>query len=158
MAADGITVRVEGAQATIAAFRAGSRLLNSRMRRTVRFHTSALRTKVRANASGRTGIEYNDPRGGPSGEIGPRVQTGDYRRSISAAFYSDSDGYTGEVFTSAPQGRRLELGFFGSDSLGRTFKQRAYPHFRPAFDAQEPLFNRALAEDLDAVTRVIGEA
>lgn len=85
-----------------------------------------LQTKVKARASGRPG---------------PRVQTGDYRRSIQLQL----GRLTAEVGTNAVQGNRLEFGFWGMiDSAGRLFHQPAYPHFGPAVDEMEQVFPAAL--------------
>lgn len=74
-----------------------------------------LESRIKANASGRPG---------------PNVITGAYRRSWSHR------GVAGElrvdVYTNAPQGRRLEQGFVGRDSLGRIYNQPAFPHVEPA--------------------------
>lgn len=40
------------------------------------------------------------------------------------------------VGTNVAYARRLELGFAGADSLGRTFNQPAQPYLRPAIEAQ----------------------
>lgn len=86
--------------------------------RIVVYRTGArMRTLVRANASGRPG---------------PRVQTGDYRRSISQTNGFDAEVPTALVFTNSPQGRRLEYGFNGYDSAGRAYRQAPLPHWRPA--------------------------
>lgn len=73
--------------------------------------------RVRVNASGRPG---------------PRRVTGDYLRSMAVEY----DGPTKVIIgTNAPQGRRLEYGFYNmTDRLGRTFQQPAYPHWRPMAD------------------------
>ena len=96
-------------------------------------HALLLETRVKANASGRPG---------------PRVITGDYRRSIVATrggavgFGGTMGGWT--VCTNAPQGPRLEHGFFGRDRLGRMYQQRPLPHFGPAVPPVEASFLAAL--------------
>lgn len=152
---DGITVRVEGARAAAHAFRGASALLASRLRGSVRRAGGVLQTRVRANASGRTG-QIGPALYGGAGEIGPRVQTGDYRRSIGLRAYSGGDIFAAEVGTNAPQGRRLEQGFFGADSLGRVYHQPPLPHFGPAADPAEQFLNAAIEDDLAAVDRMIG--
>lgn len=102
---------------------------------------AALQSRVRARASGRPG---------------PRAQTGDYRRSISRQTSRSVGRITVEVGTNAPQGRRLEFGFWGlSDSLGRLFHQPAYPHFGPAADGMEDTFPAAITA---AVAQVLDKA
>jgi hypothetical protein len=101
--------------------------------RIVAHYTALLATRAQANASGRPG---------------PNAVTGDYRRAIG--WQSGADTALGTVWgvvgTDKPQGRRLEMGFHGVDSLGRRYDQPPYPHFGPAFDAVAPLFEVALGE------------
>jgi hypothetical protein len=100
-----------------------------------------MQTKVKARASGRPG---------------PRVQTGDYRRSINRQFRKTATTVTSEVGTNSPQGRRLENGFWGMrDSLGRLFHQPAYPHFGPTGDEMEREFPIAVEAAVDfAIARL----
>lgn len=76
-----------------------------------------LQTTVKANASGRPG---------------PRVQTGDYRRSIAFTLTREGNLPVAVVSTNAPQARRLEYGFMDVDVLGRNYRQSPFPHWRPA--------------------------
>ena len=62
-----------------------------------------------------------------SGRPGPRVITGDYRRSITLEMTTVDGRVAAVVGTSHPAGRRLELGFVGSDSLGRHYNQPPFP-------------------------------
>jgi hypothetical protein len=117
-----------GATSITAGFSNISRGMQVRLTKLVRHHGQLLRTRVMANASGRPG---------------PNTPTGDYRRSISLQIVSTADTTTAYVGTNLPQGRRLEFGFHGQDSLGRTYNQAPLPHFGPAFDQQEPEFTRA---------------
>lgn len=97
------------------------------------YRTGAMvRTRVRAFASGRPG---------------PRVQTGDYRRSIAQSNGRQGAVPVAWVFTNAPQGRRLEYGFNGVDAAGRMIRQPPYPHWRPALVGVE----NTLAEQADVV-------
>jgi hypothetical protein len=85
-----------------------------------------LLTRIKANASGRPG---------------PNAPTGDYRRSWTIADVQTGPGWAvASVGTNAPQGRRLEFGFHGVDSLGRKYNQPPYPHVTPAIAFVEPLF------------------
>lgn len=97
---------------------------------TVRW-TAALQRQVQLNASGRPG---------------PNAPTGNYRRSINRRVTRTPSGSTGEVGTNMPQGRRLEFGFTGEDSLGRTYNQPPYPHFGPALDFVGAGFLHAMSE------------
>lgn len=79
------------------------------------------------------------------GRPGPRRRTGDYLRSWSTITTSSFAGPRSEVGTNAPQARRLEHGFVGTDAIGRRYNQPPYPHVRPALDTVEPEFLAALA-------------
>jgi hypothetical protein len=92
--------------------------------------TAELQAAVQRNASGRPG---------------PNVITGHYRRSINRRTEKRATGSVGQVGTDHPAGRRLEMGFKGTDSLGRSYDQPAYPHFGPALDEVAPKFEEALA-------------
>lgn len=107
---------------------------DTRIAGVVRHHGRLLQTRVRGRASGRPG---------------PRVVTGDYRRSIDFRMSSEvSLGmHVAQVGTNNPQGRRLEMGFTGVDSLGRYYDQPPYPHFGPALDDTTPDFLSALADE-----------
>jgi hypothetical protein len=81
-------------------------------------HTGVLgQAKIRGNASGRPG---------------PNVITGAYRNSWRAVTRRLPYGAICTLGTDAPQGRRLELGFVGIDSLGRHYNQPPFPHVQPA--------------------------
>jgi len=94
-----------------------------------------LRQRVRQHASGRPG---------------PNVITGEYRNSIQVQYTSRGGGVSVVVFSDHPASRRLEYGFVGSDSLGRTYNQPPYPHFAPAMRELRAEFIAALGT---AVTR-----
>lgn len=110
----------------------------------VRHHGQLLESRIKVLAS--TGYhapgEPHIPGTGP----GPNVATADYLRSIGPAeTYIEGTTVASSVGSNAAQARRLEDGFMDmSDSLGRHFRQPAYPHFGPGLDRQAPL----LAEDL----------
>lgn len=67
-----------------------------------------------------------------SGRPGPNVITGRYRSSWRAETRPIPYGAQCTIGTDAPQGRRLEFGFVGPDSLGRIYNQPPYPHVQPA--------------------------
>lgn len=90
-----------------------------------------LKTRIQANASGRPG---------------PNAPTGTYRRSWTMDFSQEGDTATADVGTNQPQGRRLEFGYHGTDSLGRTYNQPPYAHVGPAMDWLEPLLDRGFDE------------
>lgn len=107
-------------------------ILGSGARRTnsiVRKYGEILQAKIMARASGRPG---------------PNAPTGDYRRSISLVMRDL--GQTAVVGTNKPQARRLEYGFHGADSRGRSYNQPPYPHFGPAVDEVRGPFRDAVAD------------
>ena len=131
------------------------------MESTIREYGMRLQNEVRVNASsgfhrpGRPHIEGTGP--------GPNVATGDYRRSISLSFSSGMlDGersVDADVYTNSLQGNRLEYGFIGVDSIGRVFKQAAFPHWGPAADTIEPTYQAAAVDAVEGVlSRVRGSA
>lgn len=95
--------------------------------------------RIRANASGRPG---------------PNVITGRYRASWQSV--TSRIPYGGECVmgTNAPQGRRLEFGFFDmTDSLGRHYFQPPFPHVQPAIGFIENTLNEQM---LGAVGEILG--
>ncbi|AKZ60833.1 PCQ3_46 (plasmid) [Streptomyces ambofaciens ATCC 23877] len=91
--------------------------LGDTIERRVRRVGSAGVARIRANASGRPG---------------PNVITGQYRASWRAVTSGIPYGAECTIGTNAPQGRRLEFGFVGPDSLGRVYNQPPFPHVQPA--------------------------
>lgn len=94
-------------------------------------HGVILQSRVQANASGRPG---------------PNAPTGDYRRSITLSVLYTGKTIEARVGTNKVQGPRLEMGFEGEDSLGRSYHQPAYPHFGPGADQVRPGFITEVAE------------
>lgn len=103
-------------------------------------------TRARANASGRSGVYWSPGPGSPTSnlalgapypaQIGPRVETGDFRRGIYLLPLATPGSVGFVVGSNSPQAARLEFGFFGlTDSLGRTFHQYPLPWLRPAAEA-----------------------
>jgi len=89
------------------------------MRRRLRHAAELGRARIRGHASGRPG---------------PNVISGDYRRSWKVPTPRRIP-YGAEciIGTEAPQGRRLEFGFYNrTDSLGRHYFQPPFPHVGPA--------------------------
>lgn len=86
------------------------------------------------------------PRTAPSVEgLGPRLQTGDYNRSINMRTVkaTGAEKVTASVGTNKIQGYRLEKGF---DEPGK--HTLAHPHFGPALDTAEDRFPNRLAAAL----------
>lgn len=113
-----------------AEFDASVPVVQQRSASVVRHYGNVLRARVRGHASGRPG---------------PRVQTGDYRRSINVRTRFTTTRYDATVGTNEPQGRRLENGFHGADALGRIYDQQPYPHFGPGLDDVESPFVDSVA-------------
>lgn len=133
-----ITARVVGAEAVAASFVVAGDLSRKAMRTVVRRQTILLETRVKGRASGRPG---------------PNAPTGDYRRTIDHRVVDTINLVVGYVGTNAVQGRRLETGFTGTDSLGRYYDQPPYPHFGPATDETEPLFRADLERAIQEATK-----
>lgn len=72
-----------------------------------------------------------------SGRPGPNVISGDLRSSIVIDGPSRRTPWSWEALVgpTTRYGRRIELGFRGTDSLGRHFDQPPYPFLSPAFTA-----------------------
>lgn len=122
----------DGAVARLAhTLRSDATTMSKRTRDVVRHYGALLQTKVKAKASGRPG---------------PNAPTGDYRRSIALRMQGNAQMSQATVGTNKPQGRRLEFGFKGTDSLGRSYNQPKYPHFGPALTEIEPTFLEALED------------
>lgn len=119
----------------------------------VRASAEELRRLIQANAS--TGFHAPGLPHIVGTGPGPNQATGDYVNSWKIQ-YSALKAFGGfqvraAVYTEAPQGRRLEYGFVGADSLGRVYNQPPYPHVGPAVEAIEP----KLQADIEAMlTRV----
>lgn len=62
----------------------------------------------------------------------PKVVSSRLRTSITHRVDDEGDTIVGRVGTNVPYARRLELGFFGTDSRGRNINQGARPFLRPA--------------------------
>lgn len=62
-------------------------------------------------------------------------RTGGYHDSIQVRpARSVGDGWESAVYTNHPGALRSEFGFFGTDSIGRTFSQPPRPHWKPGTD------------------------
>lgn len=120
-----VQVRVTGAEEIHRSLLAGNKRIERGLRDLVKHHGMLLRTRVMAKASGRPG---------------PRSITGDYRRSWQNVYSGGAGQYSSQTGTNAVQARRLEYGFHGMDSIGRTYNQPPFPHARPAFDETTPGF------------------
>ncbi len=74
----------------------------------------------------------------------PKVVTSRLRTSITHDVREEGNDVVGRVGTNVPYARRLEKGFFGTDSLGRNISQAARPYLLPA-----------LSENLSRLVRIL---
>ncbi|MEU7640946.1 HK97 gp10 family phage protein [Streptomyces sp. NPDC039016] len=105
--------------------------VRARTRTITQHHAMLLRVRIQRNASGRPG---------------PNVITGQYRASWGVRVSTGGGEVAAEVYSDAPQARRLEYGFVGVDALGRHYRQPPFPHIEPAFRQTEPGYIKALAD------------
>jgi hypothetical protein len=124
------SINVIGADSVARDFTVAAATIGPRTNKVLHHFAQLLETYIKANASGRPG---------------PRAPTGDYRRSWNTQYGSFGSSAAAIVGTNAPQGRRLEYGFVGQDSLGRHYHQPPFPHVRPAMDRVEEPFYAAMA-------------
>lgn len=129
-----MSIRVDGDNEVAADFTRREGKVVTNVNKVVRVHAQLLLTRIQANASGRPG---------------PRIITGDYKRSWNVRFLGGIGAVSAEVGTNAPQARRLEYGFVGTDSLGRHYHQPPFPHVAPAISYIEPLFIAAMGRVID---------
>lgn len=89
-------------------------------------------------------------------ELVPRV-TSTLARSYHWEIIEATEGYCEGVYgTNLDYARRVELGFEGTDSLGRTYNQPAQSHLRPAFDTQRKTAVEEIRDSLaDILTRLV---
>lgn len=88
------------------------------------------------------------------GRPGPEEVTGDYIDSFYYEVVDDVETASVYAGTDEPYAMRLEYGFVGIDSLGRDYHQPPFPHWGPAADEVEPMYEESLIQmaDLDYVT------
>jgi hypothetical protein len=60
----------------------------------------------------------------------PHKQSGELQRSIHSEVKRDRTSVTGVIYSDSVKARRLELGFVGKDSAGRTIDQAPRPFLR----------------------------
>lgn len=88
-----------------------------------------------------------------SGRPGPNIVTTRYHASWKAVPKRIPGGAEVTVGTTKVQGPRLEFGFVGTDSLGRTVNQPPYPHVGPSVEEMSKKFpeviKRAVVEAVE---------
>lgn len=120
---------VQGADEVIKGFQVAAVKAQPVVDGVTRTYGQILVTRVQAKASGRPG---------------PNAPTGDYRRSWNVQFRRVGGALEADAGTNKPQGRRLEFGFHGEDSLGRNYDQPPYPHVWPAAQSVFPAYEKAI--------------
>lgn len=102
--------------------------------------------KREASGPARVGIPRRNRKGEtiPYRAGGPGVVTGTLRRSILPRREGRVGAYSWfvDVAPGTPYSRRLELGFYGTDSLGRRYAQPPYRYMRPAREKTEAVANQ----------------
>jgi phage gpG-like protein len=78
-----------------------------------------------------TGRQYGTTKAAPA-PTPPRVLTGALRKSITHDVKRSPGLITGRVGANTKYARRLEMGFFGTDSRGRNVNAPARPYLRSA--------------------------
>ncbi len=124
-----ITMRVTGADAAAAQLLAAAARVEVGIGEVVASQGAELQTAIKAAASGRPG---------------PNIITGQFHGGITLEVDRGPGHAQAEVSSDAPQAYRLELGFNGTDSLGRRYSAPPYPSFGPGFDAATPGFTAAV--------------
>lgn len=116
-----VTVTVSGDETLRAAAGVALPALKARTTAAVQEFAVHLVTRIQTAASGRPG---------------PNIVSGNLYGSIQIDHnLGDADGWgAATVYTDVPYSRRLELGFYGTDSLGRTYNQQPYPYFSRAVE------------------------
>lgn len=120
---------IRGAAKVSKTFAVAAATIDARAAKVVAMYGQLLKTRIQAKASGRPG---------------PNAPTGDYRRSWTVSSGKRGATHEAVVGTAKPQGRRLEYGFVGIDSLGRHYNQPPYKHVDPAKRELEPKFKTAM--------------
>jgi hypothetical protein len=97
--------------------------------------------RIKANASGRPGPMVRN------------TEEPNYRDSWKSVPSGIPYGAECVIGTAKPQGKRLEFGFVGPDSLGRVYNQPPFPHVQPALEFIEDTLHEqmraAVGEILD---------
>ena len=89
---------------------------------------------------------------------GPQVRTGTLRRSINVIDTTSlgAGSYQARIAPTVIYGRRMELGYHGTDSLGRSYAnpgQRAYPYMSPGLNRSIPLLQGVFSTAWQAAMR-----
>ncbi len=126
-----VTLRVSGDEALRSAAHLALPALKARTTAAVHQFAVHLTERIQTAASGRPG---------------PNIVTGNLYGSIQIDHnIGDADGWgVATVYTDVPYSRRLELGFYGTDSLGRSYNQPPYPFFSRAVEGSVDEFRTVM--------------
>jgi len=142
---DGVRVMPGGFKIDAKGFNDSMDALIKRINEATKAGTATGALLIRDNA--RREFEGNHPKGQPHvGGNRPNVVTGSLRRSIMLIppepIMLGPGKYTISVAPTMIYGRRIELGFTGTDSLGRHFNQPPYAYLQPGVDKALPVIPR----------------
>ena len=96
------------------------------------------------------GFQGSHPRNMPHvGGSAPNVVSGDLRRFIRMDGVKQYGvaAYRANVGPSLVYARRIELGFFGADRLGRKYHQPPFPYVKPATVTARPLMDQIARQE-----------
>ena len=95
----------------------------------------------------RSGSKYRGPN--ISGMSRPHARTGKLRTSIGVHEVSQvgPGRWMSKTGPTMAYGRRVEMGFTGSDSKGRHYQQSPYPYMSPGFEKARPELEALYAEE-----------
>ena len=95
----------------------------------------------------RSGSKYRGPN--ISGMSRPHARTGKLRTSIGVHEVSQvgPGRWMSKTGPTMAYGRRVEMGFTGSDSKGRHYQQSPYPYMSPGFEKARPELESLYAEE-----------
>jgi hypothetical protein len=129
-----ISSRVSGAREAAKAFLAASSVASAKTSAAAAYHGKRYQAAVKRRASGRPG---------------PNIITKRYNNSIQFRMVQTGPIAVAEVYTNHPAAHRLEVGFVGVDSAGRTVDAPPYPHWDPDFMAAADGLQRSMAAIVD---------
>jgi len=119
---------------------------------TVRDGASLIERNAKQNFAGQVPIGVPRPDDNPK----PYAHSEDLKKSIGRFPETPRKigpaSYLQTVAPTTKYGRRIELGFTGTDSLGRSYNQRAYPYLQPAVKKVTPMMNALFIRSWNAAT------
>lgn len=147
--AGGVEIVFRGTHEMAAGFARLSVRAEMASKEAVHFTALALVRQAKINSTGPPRLARTGTTGARPG-TGPGVVSGRHRNSIRIVEQGPVGrfGWFADVAPTMVYSRRLELGFTGTDSLGRNYNQPAYPYLAPALHfvhtyVAEPAFRRA---------------